>query len=39
MSASSSTLTVKGSLTPQARKIPTAFAENPHCGKSGVPFM
>src|SRR5208283_2672790 len=23
----------------QARKAPTVCAENPHCGKSGVPFM
>ena len=23
----------------QARSAPTVWAENPHCGKSGVPFM
>src|ERR1700704_1689098 len=39
ISGSSSTLTVNSFSTPQAFRICTALAENPHCGNCGVPFI
>src|SRR5260221_2375958 len=39
ISGSSSTLTVNSFSTPQAFRICTAFAEKPHCGNCGVPFI